>query len=64
MYYIWMNIPTIFSNSFYFLCFLMEHSSAVFPVSFDVFIKSVSSKGNDIKTIRVELVDALVTQTS
>lgn len=42
----------------------MEHSSAVFPVSFDVFIKSVSSKGNDIKTIRVELVDALVTQTS
>lgn len=42
----------------------MEHSSAVFPVSFDVCIKSVSSKGNDIKTIRVELVDALVTQTS
>ena len=42
----------------------MEHSSAVFPVSFDVFIKSVSSKGNDIKTIRVESVDALVTQTS
>ena len=42
----------------------MEHSSAVFPVSFDVCIKSVSSKGNDIKTIRVESVDALVTQTS
>ena len=42
----------------------MEHSSAVFPVSFDVFIKSISSKSNDIKTIRVESVDALVTQTS